>query len=171
MAPTLPVFVRSFDVGVIAASLVISVFALARLLFALFSGRIVVRSGELPAFVTGLPVVAASTATCAFGAEYRHLLALRVLGGISSTMFTVSALSLLRLVPANMRGRATGLWATGFLLGNIVGPLAGGGLAAVGLRASFPVYGCVLVVVVVVAVGRCPRACSQSASGSPRPSP
>jgi MFS transporter, DHA1 family, tetracycline resistance protein len=151
VAPTLPVFVRSFDVGITAASLVISVFALARLLFAPFSGRIVVRFGELPAFMTGLLVVAASTATCAFAAEYWQLLALRVLGGIGSTIFTVSALSLLiRLAPANMRGRATGLWATGFLLGNIVGPLAGGGLAAVSLRAPFLVYGCVLVVVVAV---------------------
>jgi MFS family permease len=121
VAPTLPVFVRSFDVGITAASLVISV----------FGGWIVARFGELPAFMTGLLVVAVSTATCAFAAEYWRLLALRVLGGIGSTMFTVSALSLLiRLAPANMRGRATGLWATGFLLGNIVGPLAGGGQSA-----------------------------------------
>jgi MFS family permease len=63
------VFVRSFDVGITVASLVISVFALARLLFVPFSGRIVVRLGQLPAFMTGLLVVAASTATCAFAAE------------------------------------------------------------------------------------------------------
>lgn len=151
VAPTLPVFIRSFDVGITAASLVISVFALARLLFAPVSGRIVARFGELPAFMTGLLVVAASTAACAFAAEYWQLLALRLLGGIGSTMFTVSALSLLiRLAPVTMRGRASGLWATGFLLGNIVGPLAGGGLVAVSLRAPFLVYGGVLVAVVVV---------------------
>ena len=34
VAPTLPVFVRSFDVGITAASLVISAFAFVRLLFA-----------------------------------------------------------------------------------------------------------------------------------------
>jgi hypothetical protein len=54
VAPTLPVFVRSFDVGITAASLVISV----------FGGWIVARFGELPAFMTGLLVVAVSTATC-----------------------------------------------------------------------------------------------------------
>lgn len=148
VAPTLPVFVRSFDVGITAASLVISVFALSRLLFAPVSGRVVARFGELPVYMTGLAVVALSTGACAFAAEYWQLLALRGFGGIGSTMFTVSALSLLiRLAPPTMRGRASGMWATGFLMGNIVGPLAGGGLVAISLRAPFLVYAFVLVLV------------------------
>jgi MFS transporter, DHA1 family, tetracycline resistance protein len=152
VAPTLPVFVRSFDVGITAAALVISVFALSRLAFAPLSGRIVGRFGELPAFVCGLVVVALTTGACAFAGEYWHLLALRGLGGVGSTMFTVSALSLLiRLAPARLRGRASGMWATGFLLGNVVGPVVGGGLTAVSLRAPFLVYGVVLLVVAVVA--------------------
>jgi DHA1 family tetracycline resistance protein-like MFS transporter len=151
VAPTLPVFVRSFDVGITAASLVISVFALSRLLFAPVSGRIVARFGELPAYLVGLGVVAVTTGACAFAAEYWQLLALRALGGVGSTMFTVSALSMLiRLAPPSMRGRASGMWATGFLLGNIVGPLAGGGLVAISLRAPFLVYAAVLVIVVGV---------------------
>ena len=89
VAPTLPVFVRSFDVGITAASLVISVFALSRLLFAPVSGRIVGRFGELPAYVVGLSVVAVSTGGCAFATAYWQLIALRLLGGIGSTMFTV----------------------------------------------------------------------------------
>ncbi|MHA6619968.1 MFS transporter [Pseudonocardia sp. DLS-67] len=153
VAPTLPVFVRSFDVGITAASLVISVFALVRLLFAPLSGRIVGRVGEVPTFTIGLAVVALSTGACAFAASYWQLLVLRGLGGIGSTMFTVSALSLLiRLAPVDMRGRASGMWATGFLLGNVIGPLVGGGLGAVSLRAPFLVYAAVLVVVVCVAL-------------------
>ncbi len=141
VAPTLPVFVRSFDVGITAASLVISVFALSRLLFAPVSGRIVGRFGELPAYLVGLSVVAVSTGGCAFATAYWQLIALRLLGGIGSTMFTVSALSLLiRVAPPSMRGRASSLWATGFLLGNIVGPLVGGGLVVISLRAPFLVY-------------------------------
>jgi MFS transporter, DHA1 family, tetracycline resistance protein len=152
VAPTLPVFVRSFDVGITAASLVISAFAFFRLVFAPMSGRIVGRFGEMPAFCAGLLVVALSTGACAFAGAYWQLLTLRGLGGIGSTMFTVSALSLLiRLAPVRMRGRASSMWATGFLLGNIVGPLVGGGLAAVSLRAPFFVYAGVLVLVVVVA--------------------
>jgi MFS family permease len=153
VAPTLPVFVRSFDVGITAASLVISVFALVRLLFAPMSGRIVGRIGEVPTFTIGLSVVALSTGACAFAASYWQLLVLRGLGGIGSTMFTVSALSLLiRLAPVHMRGRASGMWATGFLLGNVIGPLVGGGLGTVSLRAPFLVYAAVLVIVVFVAL-------------------
>jgi len=151
VAPTLPVFARSFDVGITAASLVISAFALSRLLFAPVSGRIVARCGELPVYLTGLGVVAVTTGSLAFATEYWHLLALRLLGGVGSTMFTVSALSLLiRLAPPNMRGRASGMWATGFLLGSIVGPLAGGGLVLISLRAPFLVYATQLVIVAVV---------------------
>jgi MFS transporter, DHA1 family, tetracycline resistance protein len=149
VAPTLPVFVRSFDVGITAAGLVISVFALSRLLFAPVSGRIVGRFGELPAYLIGLGVVAVSTGACAFATAYWQLIALRLLGGIGSTMFTVSALSLLiRLAPASMRGRASSLWATGFLLGNVIGPLVGGGLVVISLRAPFLVYAPLLVLVV-----------------------
>ncbi len=149
VAPTLPVFVRSFGVGITAASLVISVFALSRLLFAPISGRIVGRFGELPGYVVGLGVVAISTGACAFATAYWQLIALRLLGGIGSTMFTVSALSMLiRLAPPRMRGRASSLWATGFLLGNIVGPLVGGGLVVISLRAPFLVYAVLLVLVV-----------------------
>ncbi len=149
VAPTLPVFVRSFDVGITAVSLVISVFAVARLVFAPVSGRIVTRFGELPGYVVGLLIVAVATGTCAFATAYWQLLVLRLLGGIGSTMFTVSALSLLiRLSPPSMRGRASSLWATGFLLGNVVGPLVGGVLLTISLRAPFLVYGMVLVLVV-----------------------
>jgi DHA1 family tetracycline resistance protein-like MFS transporter len=61
VAPTLPVFVRSFDVGVTAVSLAVSSFALSRLLFAPLAGRFVGRSGELPVYLTGLGVLSAST--------------------------------------------------------------------------------------------------------------
>jgi MFS transporter, DHA1 family, tetracycline resistance protein len=172
VAPILPVFVRSFDVGITAASLVISVFALVRLLFAPASGRIVSRFGEVPTFTIGLSVVALSTGACAFAGNYWQLLVLRGLGGIGSTMFTVSALSLLiRLAPVRMRGRASGMWATGFLLGNVIGPLVGGGLGAVSLRAPFLVYAAVLVVVVCIALlllrGRDGEGAQQGAAAEP----
>ena len=40
--------------------------------------------------------------------------------------------------------RASGLWATGFLLGSVTGPLVGGGLVVFGLRAPFVVYAVML---------------------------
>ncbi len=151
VAPTLPVFVRSFDVGITASSLVVSVFALARLVFAPGAGSLVGRLGEVRVYMIGLLVVAVTSAATAFAGEYWHLLVLRLLGGVGSTMFTISALSmLLRLAPPSMRGRASGMWATGFLLGNIVGPLVGGALVAISLRAPFLVYAGMLLVVVAL---------------------
>jgi MFS transporter, DHA1 family, tetracycline resistance protein len=149
VAPTLPVFVRSFDVGVTAVSLAVSIFALSRLLFAPMGGRFVARLGERPVYLTGLAILSVSTAGCGFAVEYWQLLVLRVLAGVGSTLFTVSAMSMLiGFAPETMRGRATGMWSTGFLLGSIVGPLVGGALLTISLRAAFLVYAVVLVVVV-----------------------
>jgi MFS transporter, DHA1 family, tetracycline resistance protein len=53
---------------------------------------------------------------------------------------------LVRFAPPAARGRASGLWATGFLLGNLAGPLLGGALVTFGLRAPFVVYAVMLLV-------------------------
>lgn len=152
LAPALPTFAASFNVGITAASVVISAFAFMRLAFAPVSGRLVSLLGERPVYVWGLLIVALSTGACAFAQSYWQLLLFRGLGGIGSTMFTVSAVALLvRLSPPSMRGRAAGLWATGFLLGNIAGPLVGGGLIVISLRAPFVVYAVLLLVAASVA--------------------
>ncbi|HEY0638185.1 MAG TPA: MFS transporter [Pseudonocardiaceae bacterium] len=152
LAPALPTFATSFDVGVTAASVVISVFAFMRLAFAPVSGRLVSLLGERPVYVWGLVIVALSTGACAFAQNYWQLLVFRGLGGIGSTMFTVSAVALLvRLSPPSMRGRSAGLWATSFLLGNIAGPLVGSGLLAFSLRAPFVVYAASLLLAAFVA--------------------
>jgi MFS family permease len=141
VAPALPTFARSFDISVTAASIVISAFAFMRLGFAPVSGRLVSALGERPVFIWGIIVVGLSTGACALAADYWQLLVLRSLGGIGSTMFTVSAVALLiRLTPPVLRGRSTGLWSSSFLLGSVSGPLFGGGLIAISLRAPFVVY-------------------------------
>jgi MFS family permease len=146
VAPALPAFARGFNVSVTAASLVISAFAFARLTFAPVSGRLVTMLGERRVYLVGLLIVAVTTGACALATAYWQLLTLRTLSGIGSTMFTVSAFGLLiRVTPAPLRGRASGMWGTGFLLGNVTGPLIGGGLIAISLRAPFVVYALTLV--------------------------
>ncbi|WP_345041325.1 MFS transporter [Georgenia daeguensis] len=154
VSPVLPQFARSFDVGVTAASVVVSVFAFFRLVFAPVGGRLIGRMGERPVYLAGLLVVAGSTAATAFAQSYAQLLVFRGLGGIGSTMFTVSAMGLIvRLAPPTARGRASSAYGTAFLLGNIGGPLAGGLLAEAGLRVPFLVYAAsLLVATAVVAV-------------------
>ncbi len=151
VAPALPTFARSFHVSVTAASVVISAFAVARLVFAPASGKLITVLGERRVYLLGISIVAITTGACAFAADYWQLLIFRSAGGIGSTMFTVSAIALLiRVTPAPMRGRASGLWGTGFLLGNVTGPLLGGGLITISLRAPFLVYAGMLFVAVAI---------------------
>jgi MFS family permease len=151
VAPALPTFARSFNVSVTAASVVVSAFAVARLVFAPMSGRLVSALGERRVYLTGITIVAISTGMCAFAGNYWQLLIFRSAGGIGSTMFTVSAIALLiRLTPAPLRGRASGLWGTGFLTGSVAGPLLGGGLLTISLRAPFLVYAALLLVAVLI---------------------
>lgn len=151
ITPALPLFARSFDVGVTAASTVISAFAACRLAFGPVSGRLVGRVGELRMFCAGLVVVAVSSAACAFATNFGQLLVFRAVGGIGSTMFTVAAaLLLIRIVPPSLRGRAAGAWATGSLLGALAGPLVGAALITVHLRAPFLLYAALLVLTAVV---------------------
>lgn len=141
IAPVLPSFARSFDVGVSGASVVISAFALFRLLFAPASGALVTRLGERVVYLTGLGIVAVTTLATAFASSYVMLLACRAIGGIGSTMFTVSAMGLLvRMSPPQLRGRVSGLYASAFLVGGVIGPVLGGLLASFGMRVPFIVY-------------------------------
>lgn len=154
VTPVLPQFARSFDVSVTAASVVVSAFAFCRLVFAPAGGTLVARLGERPVYLAGLLVVALSTGVSGLAQSYEQLLLFRGLGGIGSTMFTVSAMGLIvRLAPPSARGRAASLYGGAFLLGNIGGPVLGGLLAELGLRVPFFVYaGALLVAVAVVAV-------------------
>jgi MFS family permease len=155
VSPVLPAFARSFDVGVTAASVVVSAFAFFRLAFAPVGGRLVTRLGERPTYLVGLLLVAASSFATAFAQSYTQLLVYRGLGGIGSTMFTISAMALIvRLAPPQARGRVSSAYGSAFLIGGMVGPVLGGLLAGFGLRAPFVVYAAVLLLAAaVVAIG------------------
>ncbi len=147
VAPVLPAYARSVDVGVAAASVVVSVFAFFRLAFAPAGGVLVSRLGERPIYLAGLLIVAVSSLATAFAQSYWQLLVFRGLGGIGSTMFTVSAMALLvRLAPPSIRGRVSSAYASAFLIGGMVGPVVGGALASFGLRVPFVVYAVALVI-------------------------
>ena len=145
VAPAIPVFARDFGVGRGAAAAVISAFAFMRLVSALGGGGLVDRFGERLVLATGIGIVAVSSALAGLAQSYAQLLVLRGVGGVGSAMFSISALSLLlRIVPTELRGRASGLWSGGFLLGGIAGPAIGGAVTAVSIRAPFFLYAATL---------------------------
>jgi MFS family permease len=145
VAPVLPVYAASFGVGHTAVAALISTFAFVRLAFAPMSGRLVNKFGEPNVYIVGILIVAVGTALSGFSSSYPEMLGWRALAGIGSTMFTVAALGLLiRITPAPMRGRASGLWAAGFLVGNVCGPIVGAGLVPFGVWVPFVSYGLLL---------------------------
>jgi MFS family permease len=151
IAPILPQFATSFNVGVAAASVIVSIFAFARLIFAPVSGKLTDWLGEPTVYVTGVLIVAASTILCGFAQSYTQLLIFRGLGGLGSTMFTVSAMALIaRMSPPQIRGRIAGLYSGSFLLGNVAGPVLGSLAAGMGFRIPFFIYGGALVVAAAI---------------------
>ena len=151
VAPVLPQFATTFDVGATAAAVIVSIFAFMRLVFAPAGGALIVKLGERPVYVAGLLIVAASTAACAFAQDYWQLLVFRGLGGAGSVMFTVASMALVvRLAPPESRGRVSGAYASAFLIGNVCGPVVGGLLAGFGLRVPFLAYAAALVLAALV---------------------
>lgn len=151
LAPAIPVFAREFGVSMVMASAVISAFALMRFAGAPLAGWMVNRASERLVLVTGLLMVAISSLAAGFSQSYEQLLLLRAAGGIGSAMFTVSATTLLiRVVDADMRGRAAGAFQGGFLIGGIAGPAVGGIVLAWSVRAPFFVYAGALFLAAIV---------------------
>ncbi len=151
VAPVLPQYARHFGVSISAATFVITAFALMRLVAAPPAGLLVQRLGERRVYISGLLIVALSTAACAFAQTYWQLLLFRSLGGLGSAMFTVSSLGLMiRISPPDARGRVAGLFSSGFLLGSVGGPVLGSVTAGLGLAAPFAIYGTALLVAAAV---------------------
>jgi MFS family permease len=139
--PAIPIFAASFGVSKTAIGLIISCFAIVRFASGLVSGRLVDKFGERAVLGFGLFMVSFFTLLTALSQNYSQLLIFRSLGGLGSSMFSVSAGSLLmRSVSDDFRARAQSLFNGGFLLGGISGPAFGGVLAGISLRAPFFVY-------------------------------
>jgi MFS family permease len=153
VAPAIPVFARDFGVGRAASGAVISAFAFARLASALLGGRLVDLLGERVVLAVGIGIVAVSSALAGVAQSYTQLIVLRGVGGVGSAMFTVSALSLLlRSVGPDQRGKASGMFTGGFLLGGIAGPALGGLVVDISIRLPFFLYAGTLAVAGTIAM-------------------
>ena len=151
--PAIPIFAASFGVNKTAIGLIISSFAIMRFSSGLISGKLVDRFGERAVLGFGLFMVSFFTLLTALSQSYGQLLTFRSLGGLGSSMFSVSAGSLLmRSVSDDVRARAQSLYDGGFLLGGITGPAFGGVLSAISLRAPFFVYSTTLAIAGTIAL-------------------
>ena len=142
VVPVLPLFVRAFDVGVFAVTGVVAAFAGVRLLSSIYTGALADRIGSRRAVGYGALIVAASSAGVALAQTYWQVLVVRGVGGFGSALFFNALLTqVVRIVHADLRGRAVGTLQGAFLFGIAFGPSVGGMLAEpLGLRWPFTIY-------------------------------
>ncbi|HSN44411.1 MAG TPA: MFS transporter [Propionibacteriaceae bacterium] len=151
MIPVLPVFARSFEVSNFMVGMVISSFALMRLITSPFCGVMNNWAGERRVLGVGMFIVAGSSAAAGLATSFYGLLLMRAVGGIGSAMFTVAAMTLLlRSVDSSKRGRAAALYSSGFLIGGMTGPAIGGLFASISLTAPFFFYAATLAIAGIV---------------------
>ncbi|OZM79546.1 MFS transporter [Pseudonocardia sp. MH-G8] len=169
LVPVLPGYASSFGVGATEVGLVVSAFALGRLLFEVAGARWAERVGPRAVCAVGALVIAAASVVGGLVESFPVLLAARLVQGIGSALYMSAAtLLVVSLVPQGSAGRWMSLYHGIFLLGLAVGPLVGGGVAELwGLRAPFFAYGAMAVVGAVLSVVRLPGpAALQPAEGS-----
>jgi DHA1 family multidrug resistance protein-like MFS transporter len=128
--PILPLFARSFGVGYGAAGLLISVFALTRLVVGPVAGPLVDRFGERASAATGLTIVGVSSLLTGLAPTFLLAVAFRGAGGAGSALLFTSLTSyLMKTVPKDRMGRTLGLFYGSFNLGVIAGAPLGGIIA------------------------------------------
>lgn len=142
IVPVLPLFARSFGVGLFAVTVVVSAFAGVRLFSNLYTGALTDRFGTRSAVGWGAIIVAGSSLLTATAGTYWQLVVYRGLGGFGSALFFNALLAhVVTIVPAEQRGRAVGGLQGAFLVGISLGPTVGGLLAEpLGLRGPFVIY-------------------------------
>jgi len=146
IAPTIPLFARSFGVNNAQVGAIISAFAFARFGSGLISGKLVDHFGERLVYSVGIGFVSLTSFAAGMAQNYEQLLIFRAVGGLGSSMFSVAAGSiLLRAVDDDHRARAQSLYNGSFLIGMMAGPVVGGALSGISLRAPLLIYGVLLI--------------------------
>jgi MFS family permease len=130
LSPILPLYARTFGVGLDAVGLLIAAFSITRLAVDPFTGAIIARLGERRSVVLGAVVVGLSSALAALAPTFGLLVVFRGLGGAGSAVFFTGLLTyLLRTIPAERVGRVLSVWYASFNVGIIAGEPLGGVVA------------------------------------------
>jgi len=142
IAPILPLYARSFGVSYDVASLLISTFAFARLIFDPIAGPVVDRYGERLCAMGGVLFVGVSAVLAGLARNFPLVLAFRGAGGLGSSLLFAALYSyLLKVVPSQRMGRTMSVFYGALNVGIIAGGPIGGVVAHVwGLRSPLFVY-------------------------------
>ncbi|MCA1833637.1 MAG: MFS transporter [Actinomycetota bacterium] len=156
--PALPLFVKKFSVGASGVGILLSAFAVMRLIGDMIAGSLIDRFGERAMAAIGAAIVGISSASAGAAPSYWWLVALRGVGGIGSAFFlgAVTAYLIGSIDPVE-RGRAVGVFQGAVGIGITLGPAVGGVLQSISVRLPLYVYGIVAIAtapVCLVVLGR-----------------
>jgi MFS transporter, DHA1 family, multidrug resistance protein len=153
VVPVLPLFAKSFGIGLTLVGLVQLIFGMTRFSFGLIGGLVVDRFGVRASTVTGVLIVSASSYAAGLAQNFPQLVLARGFGGAGSALFIAGLMNrILQIVPPGSMGRATGISRASFLIGLAIGPAVGGVLKdQLGFRAPFHIYGTGLLITALIA--------------------
>ena len=139
ISPVLPQYALSFSIPVALVGWAISAFALARLVTDIPAGLLADRFGRKRIMVSGLVLIILSSIGAGTANSYAWLIFARILGGIGSALYMISATTWVVQVSAGeSRGRYMSLYTGLVFAGTAFGPTIGGYTAArFGLSAPF----------------------------------
>lgn len=147
VVPTLPLFAKTLGVAETGIGIVFTAFAGARLFASIFAGPAIGRVGERKMAAAGAFIVGLSSFAAGFSPNFASLVVLRGLGGFGSAFFLAALMSsLLGAVKPEERSRAMAMFWAVVGVGFILGPVFGGLVAVISLRAPLFLYGAICMV-------------------------
>jgi MFS family permease len=151
---TLPLYAADFTSSYGVISLIVGAAALGTLVMDVPAGAILGRLGLKSTMIGGTLLVVAGTLPLAFVQSVEAVLALRIIAGIGTAFWGLSRHALIAsATPVEQRGKVLSTYGGIGRIGVLLGPAAGGFIAAaVGVRASFAVSGAMAALALVLAV-------------------
>jgi len=142
ISPILPQYALSFSIPVALVGWAVSAFALARLVTDIPAGLMADRFGRKRNMILGLVLIMLSSIAAGTANTYAWLICARIVGGIGSALYMISATTWVAQVSAGKsRGRYMALYSGLVITGAGFGPIIGGYTAArFGLNAPFFAY-------------------------------
>lgn len=170
LIPVLPIFVREIDVSYALVGLVLAGEGLGMLLGDVPGGVLMRRLGRKGTMVLGLSCVLLSTVALFRVGSLPVAFACRLITGFGHALWAVSRHAYVaEMVQVANRGRAIAFLGGLFRIGHFLGPMAGGITAArYGLRITFPAFGAVYAVALLMVVAFVHPAGSAQPKGAAR---
>ncbi|HEV8594687.1 MAG TPA: MFS transporter [Thermoplasmata archaeon] len=142
VVPALPQYGLFFGASPFLAGVLVGALPMARVLLDLPAGAMGDRFGNRRLMMSGLAIIAITSAFAVVAFNYWVLLGVRFAEGIGSAFYVTSSLATLaKRVPSERRGRYMGIYVNALLLGQILGPVIGGiAVLSWGIRAPFAMY-------------------------------